>query len=344
VVVHKGNVVYVGGDFTRVTDATGVHERNHAAAFDLTTGRVLAWNPSVGGTTVSAIVVSKKAVFLGGQFTSVRGQPRKNLARVSRGGAGTLTKKFRHGANAQVRALAFSKGRLLVGGDFLRFDGRPRLRTAAVRLKAPFKLTTWAPRVQTGGVRDILATSRGVYLAGDFRKFGGKPPYQRLVLVTTKTGGLVGAFNPALPVIVYGIVQRSGTVYAAVGGPDGGRLLAVRADTGGTVWSRGLDGDGQAISVLDGVVYLGGHFNRVCALGTTGLTDCEADAAVRRRLAGFDANGNLTTWDPEGNSSAGVFALDAQGASRQLLTGGAFTTMDQGAITVRRLAVFDTLT
>ena len=34
VIVHQGNTVYVGGDFTRVTDANGTHDRNHVAAFE----------------------------------------------------------------------------------------------------------------------------------------------------------------------------------------------------------------------------------------------------------------------------------------------------------------------
>lgn len=342
-VAHKGNIVYVGGDFTRVTDSTGIHDRNHVAAFDATTGRVLAWNPNVGGTRVNAIAVRKKAVYLGGSFTSVRGVPRKNLARVSRGGTGAVTAKFHPRVNQQVRALTISKGRLLVGGDFTRFDGRRRWRTAAVGLKSPYKLRAWAPRPELGGVRDILATSRGIYLAGDFRRFAGRTPYQRLALVNSRTGALTRSFNPPVRAAVLGIVQLGSTIYVAVGGADGGEVLAIRSDTGATIWNRGLDGDGQTIGVLDGTIYLGGHFNRVCAPGTSGLNTCESDPAVRRRLAAFDPAGNLGSWDPEGNSTAGVLAIDGLPSRHVLLTGGAFTTMNQGAVPARRLAVFDTV-
>ena len=192
-------------------------------------------------------------------------------------------------------------------------------------------------------IDDALWLRHEVFVIED-GKFGGKPHYQRLVLVNAKTGKLNATFNPALPIIVFGVVQSGGVVYAAVGGPDGGQLLAVRADTGRTVWSRGLDGDGQAIGILDGRIYLGGHFNRVCAVGTTGLTDCEADPAVRRRLAAFDPSGSLTGWDPEGNSSSGVFAVHGFGPAHLLMAGGAFTTMNQGTVSARRLAVFSSAT
>ena len=71
---------------------------------------MLRWNPNVTGVSVRAILVGKKAVYLGGQFSAVHGQRRLNLARVGRGPGSKLTAGFRHRTEAPVRALAFSAG------------------------------------------------------------------------------------------------------------------------------------------------------------------------------------------------------------------------------------------
>jgi hypothetical protein len=339
VIVHSGNTVFVGGDFTTVTDESGVHSRNHVAAFDATTGLVLPWNPNVTGASVLAIAVGKKAVFIGGSFSAVKGQPRRNLARVGRGPGSKLSVKFKHRTDAPVRALCFSKGRILIGGDFMKFDGQRRWRTAAVGLKTPFRRLAWAPKPQLGGVKSIVTAPHGVYLAGDFRQFDGRTRYQRLALVSAKSGGLVRSFNPATVSVVFGIVRDGANMVAAIGGPRGGEVMSVNALTGRTVWSRGTDGDAQAVEVLDGTIFVGGHFNRVCAVGTTGLNNCEADPAIRRRLFALSSAGDLHAWDPEGNSSSGVWAIDGL-VDHSLAVGGAFTTMNEGAVEARRLAVF----
>lgn len=343
-VVARGNIVYVGGDFTRATDSSGLHERQHLAAFNVTTGQLLPWAPKVTGITVNALLAGKTAIYVGGQFSAVNGLTRRNLARVGRAGTGAVTTKFRHRTDKPVRALAFTKTSLLIGGDFMKFDGRRRWRTAAVGLKAPYRLTKWAPKPQLGGVRDILVAREGVFLAGDFRQFDGRSRYQRLALVVPKTGALLRSFNPATTAIVFGIARQGDTIVAAIGGSDGGRVLAVQSSTGHTMWTRGTDGDVQTVGTLDGAFYVGGHFNRICAAGTSGLSGCEQAPAVRRRLAAFDAAGDLLAWDPEGNSASGVWGITGVPATHQLVTAGAFTTMAQGTISARRLAVFDSLT
>lgn len=341
VVVRAGNTIFVGGDFSRVVDSEGrTYVRRGAAAIDADSGAVLRWNPNVKGS-IYAIAVKRKAVFLGGAFSKVQGKTRRNLARVSRGGAGRLTTKFARGTNGAVRTLAFSKGRVLVGGDFTRLGGKPRAHVGALGLASPYRLTSWAPAAQLGGVRSIVATKDGIYLAGEFRQFAGRTGYQRLVLVNSSSARLVTAFRPKVTFIVLDLAVTSSHVYAGIGGPEGGHVWSITRRTGVVDWRRNADGDVQAIEAFDGAVYVGGHFNRICPVEESSYTgSCPVPTEIRRRAASFGFDGALTTWDPEGNSTWGVWDIEGLGVTRGLALGGDFTAWNQGATLSERFSVF----
>ena len=75
----SGSTVYAGGSFTRI----GGKARNALAALDATTGKATSWDPRASSpqpTYVNALAVSGHTVYAGGFFTSIGGQPRKDLA------------------------------------------------------------------------------------------------------------------------------------------------------------------------------------------------------------------------------------------------------------------------
>src|SRR6185295_2273032 len=81
--VHKiavvGSTVYAGGEFTTI----GGQSRNNIAALDATSGLATAWNPNVTGGAfpgVYTLVSSGSLIYAAGQFTTVAGQSRSNLA------------------------------------------------------------------------------------------------------------------------------------------------------------------------------------------------------------------------------------------------------------------------
>ena len=84
--------------------------RNHVAAFNIVTGKLVKWNPNANGT-VRAIQVVGTTVYLGGSFTQVGGVGRARLAAVNNStGAPTAWKP---GANAEVLAFGYSERRAL---------------------------------------------------------------------------------------------------------------------------------------------------------------------------------------------------------------------------------------
>ncbi len=324
-IIHRGDIVYVGGSFTRATDEARTVVRNGAAAFNRTTGDLVKWKPNVKGTVLD-MAWSKEGVYLVGKFKAVKGKKRKNVALVKSTGAGKLM-PLNIKAVGVVQAVGMDAKKVYIGGKFTKVAGQKRGRLAAFNRKNG-KLAKWAPIANDGPVQDLRVTKRGVFVGGFFHAMNGKKAHERFALLKRKNGALVTGFNPRTGVPVMNIAVGAGTLYAALGGPRGGGLEAVNRGTGARQWERRLDGDVQAVSILGGTIYAGGHFNQVCDRGVlqepTG--DCEGDLQqTRRRGASFLPNGDLTDWNPNANTEMGIEALDAYADREQLLAGGAFT-------------------
>ncbi|HEX4934188.1 MAG TPA: hypothetical protein VFV33_13455 [Gemmatimonadaceae bacterium] len=342
-VVHslakRGDVVYVGGEFTRVVDSAGSHVRRGAAAVNINTGRVLPWNPKVRGD-VHRVVAAKDGIYLAGEFTRVQGVARNNLAKVGPKAAAKLDRAFRPSTNGAVHALALGPRRVFVGGDFTRVNGKVRTRLASFNRGGGFALTKWRPAARNGDVRDLLRTRAGVYVAGEFRELNGRPTFQRLAMLNGSTGRVIRSFNPATQWVVIDIHVTRSRVYAGVGGPRGGEARAFQRADGANIFSRRFDGDVQAVTVWQGEVLVGGHFDVICnTLAAAPGGACVDGSTTRRRAASLDTAGQLTSWNPEGNSDLGITSFVVAGGA--LAVGGDFTAMNGNTTPAVRFAKFN---
>jgi len=81
--VVRGTTVYAAGGFTQI----GGQTRNGLAAVDARTGLALAWNPNPSGpdgyaASIDALAMNETAVYVGGFFSNIGGQPRNNIAAI----------------------------------------------------------------------------------------------------------------------------------------------------------------------------------------------------------------------------------------------------------------------
>lgn len=340
-VVHRGSTIYIGGNFTKATDASGTVSRLHVAAISASSGQLLAWNPKANGT-VYGLAVGKKAVFIGGDFTRVRGKAVKNLAKVKSTGPGYVWKKFHHKFNNTVRAVAIGKTRVYVGGSFSKADGKSRLRLAAFTRKGHGTLVKkWHPNATHAAVNRIRVVKEGIFLAGQFWKINGEVSAQRIALVRKTNGHLIKSFDAPAIYDIFDFSVTAHRVYVAMGGP-GGYAVAYNRKTGHQIWKKTYDGDVQAITVLSGVIYPGGHYSHLCRTDNTGPTgNCiDSGATVRHKLSGLTVSGALTTFDPDVNRRLGVLAMDALPAKHRLAVGGAFTAFENNTVPRQRFALF----
>ena len=335
-------VVYAGGDFRTAGGGTGTTERLRLAAFDRD-GNLLSWDPGAGLGWVNALAAYDGAVFAGGNFIAAGGGIGKTerLGLAAFDMAGNLLPWNEGVIGGGVTALAMDRGTIYAGGHF---HGR-----LAAFDKVGNRLG-WSPRV-TGAPGDsvsALAVKSGtIYVGGRFSSAdGGAGWTDRAGLAAFDTAGNLLPWNPGargggvrVLTVDSGVIYAGGEFSYAGGGAgttERDRLAAF--DTAGDLlpWNPGASGNVYALTVDNGVVYVGGQFSR--AGGGTGTTE-------RDRLAAFDTAGNLLPWNPRANNpgfAAGglVYALTVE--SGVVYAGGTFTHVGGGLAERRGLAAFDT--
>lgn len=322
-VTYGGSSVYLVGDFTAVRapgSGTSWVTRRHAAAFRASDGSLLPWNPDANAR-VETVTVSPDGnhVFLGGDFTTVRGAARSHLAKV--GARYGRLDSWKASTNGTVRTLkpAGSRGVLYVGGSFSTLNGATRKRLGAVRLSSGslvtgFSAGTSDPAYATVG--GVVLTSAGLWVGGHFESIRGRAR-KNLALLDPATGA-VRAPKPSAPIPVLRTVAANGRL-CVTGRGHGGFAACFGVASGRKLWGgvRKANGDVQAAALTDGRLYVGGHFDGIWT--PTGLR-------ARGHLAAFDpGTGKLLTWNPGADSSVGVVALGRSGDGSRVAAGGAFT-------------------
>jgi hypothetical protein len=156
------NRLFVGGLF----DGVDGQPRSGVAALDAFTGTLVPWDPMVSGPLATSGAWALKhrngALYIGGEFISVAGVPRQNLAAVDVQTARLLP--FTGGVEGRVQSLSILGDTLYVGGEVYRAAGQPRSSAAAFSLGTG-GLLPWAPQVGAR-VSKILAIPGHVFVAG----------------------------------------------------------------------------------------------------------------------------------------------------------------------------------
>jgi hypothetical protein len=273
--------------------------------------------PSTNGT-VNATAVSGNTLYIGGNFTMVRGLPRNHLAAIDIPTGSVLA--WDPNANGAVHALAATGLTVFAGGAFTTVGGQPRNLLAAIDGSSG-TVTPWAPGATlTGGPILALAVSNNIiYVGGDFTTQPLATPDRRMAAAYTISGAAI-AWNPWPNGAVHALAVDGTSIYL------GGAFTTVEPNHGGTVIaaSRLVKMDifipnvtpmpsfndvVRCIGVSNGSVYVGGDFTL-------------ADAQTRNRLA-VVTTGSVGVWNPNANGS--VRTLIADGAFFDV--GGDFTTI-----------------
>jgi hypothetical protein len=328
VITVSGTTVYMGGQFTSLRPAgdplgTGEVARNHVAAVSLTTGALLPWNPNANGY-VRAIRVVGNSVFLGGSFSNVDGQPEERLAAVTKV-SGALVPGWSASAGGEVFALASVNGVLYAGGDFNIVDGSSRKFLAAVTTSTG-ALLPWSPSAdqQVRGLRLVAGDSR-LIAGGYFTEINGSS--QNHLAALDPDSGSVLQWKTHVSYNVIGLAADTAGLYVA-GAGGGGNFAGFNPSTGAMMWQGGTNGNVQAIGVVGGDVYVGGHFQTYCG-PQGGQHTCTTPTSRDKLLAVDETNGSLTSWNPSANSVLGIFALTGVSTNGDVLAGGDFTSTGQ---------------
>ena len=165
----SGNIVYAGGDFSKI----GGQPRSGIAALDATSGLATAWNPS--GGYVDALAISGSTVYVCGAFNYMGGQPRGSIAALD--ASSGLATPWNPSANGEVKALAVSGSTVYAGGRYTSIGGQRRNNIAALDATSGLA-SPWNPN--TGGyfgsdVYALAVSGSTVYAGGAFPQIGVEP-------------------------------------------------------------------------------------------------------------------------------------------------------------------------
>ncbi len=330
-ILPLGNTVYIGGLFTSVRPpgapaGTGEVTRQHLAAFDRTTGALLPWNPGTDKEVLSLTAsLDGASIFVGGTFARLGGLARGRLAQVDAATGAVLP--WAPMADLQVNTVAVTSTLVYVGGTFDTVNGQPRTRLAAVDYSGALS-TTWVPTADDR-VRVITPAPDGqsLFVGGDFLSVNGSTTQRILSRLDPTTGATLPWINhPGYPIYQFAF---TGSMLLAAGDGSGGHIGAFNLATGALIWTEQTDGGVQSMTVMNGVVYGGGHFDNVCVGVTDGPTKgftCPVSRAIRHKLVALDpVTGALDPWNPGANSPLGVYSLANLGGT--LMVGGVFTKL-----------------
>jgi len=284
----KDKVLYIGGQFTAINKSA----RRNLAAIDLTTGQVLAWNPSVVGlsptdpnVSVNSMKINGNLLYVGGKFLTVGISTRPGLAAIdlSTGVANGWNPSVGDGktTNQFVNSIDIVGNTLYAAGSFSLLAGnQPRANLAAIDATNG-SILAWNP-VSNGVVDKIRISSNAAYVVGEFANGVGGAIRTHRVAALNLTNNNATSWDPAIQNgFVYDVALGASAVYAGgdfdgVGAQFRPGLASFDLSTGSlNAWNPdvGDNGDGgysvNALASSQSKLYVGGAFN---FLGTENRT------------------------------------------------------------------------
>ncbi|RFS84680.1 PKD domain-containing protein [Actinomadura spongiicola] len=283
--VTVGNTVYATGNFTKArppgTAPGHASEvtRNNILAFDLTSGNlVTSFDHSLNGQGLRvAASPDGKRVYVGGEFTTVDGQPRQRLAAFDTA-TGALDPNFKPQVSAVVRGIAATNSKVYFGGNFFNVNGNARTRLAAVDAANGANDNTWRPTADDNEVH-ALAIAPGeqrVIIGGRFQQLNGVQQVG-IGAVNTTNGASDTWTSKPIPTksgssysYVTDLFVAGDTVYGSADG-EGGRWFdgrfAAKAANGDLVWLDNCYGATYGMFVQGQSVYSVSHAHDCASLG-----------------------------------------------------------------------------
>lgn len=313
----RNGIIYMGGSFSHVRPNRGT-----GIALDLLTQQPDLTFPQVNGEVLAVVEDGSGGFYLGGDFTTVGGLSRNNLAHIQPDRS--VNPNWNPGADGAVTALVVGERTVFAAGDFTHIGTRAQSYLAALDA-ATGQVSPWNPQVDRPQEIEALAIYRQtVLVGGSFSRIGGQSR-NGLAALSMETGQAT-PWNPAptggqvLALAVAGDTVYVGGTFTLMGIRGPGFAAAVDAITGaassnwdpapstGTAVPARVD----AIKVMGNTVYLGGRFSVL-------------DGEDREGLGAVDAeNGAVTAWNPDLQLSRGGGVTALAVAETRIYAAGTF--------------------
>ena len=320
-----GNTVYAGGSFSNVhpantAEGTNLTPRGNLLAYDITTGALQSWAPTVNGV-VKAVTASPdgKRIYVGGSFTVANGATRYNLAAFDATTGALITAFNAAVGGSYVNAIVATADAVYVGGLFTAGGSNVTRKNLAAFAASSGALLGWAPTTDLqvdAMVKD--PTTAQVIVGGRFDQVNNAPQRgmaaldlstgatQPWAVANIVTNGLSTGTNAGKAGITT-LTADSTTVYGTgwvLGDVNTGNLEGAFAADGGTGairWIADCHGDHYGVYSDGSTVYTTSHEHACDSVG--GTRNGATNAASTRHATAFTTAVKGTLGRPENVSS-----------------------------------------
>ncbi|CAN5809622.1 hypothetical protein BH18ACT17_BH18ACT17_06420 [soil metagenome] len=293
-----GDVLFIGGDFQRVGESVSpgpnagpyVDGYTGLAAIDMATGQAIeSFKPQLTANAnqtlkVLALSVVGDRLFVGGQFATVDGQDRYNLAAIDINPVtmrGTLVGDFdpvvgipgnANEASFDVKTILAGTDGLYIGGGFGKIDGKGRPKTAKLNWDGTLN-TAYKTAGVNGSVNDMAWSidQQSIFLAGHFTQIGVGNTRVAIGRIDPTTGATLPWAVPLSQIpgatssgqICYELAVSATRVFAGCGKTPNfvGAFRLDNRDEGTRTWQYATGGNVQTVSLLPNGqdLVIGGH-------------------------------------------------------------------------------------
>jgi hypothetical protein len=278
--VLAGGTAYIGGDFTTATSYDGSQNvpRSHVAAFDATTGALRTGFVADTDGLVRDLAVSGSTLYIAGQFSTVNGTARTNLAAVDLA-TGAVT-GWNPRPNAAVWKIAIGGGKLFLGGTFNYIGGAFHNHVGAVSLSGSGSVDGNFDTNLDAGVTGLGVTADGtrVFVSGPYRTVNGRVSANseqqrdgtwRSFDALDSSGNPLGTTFGSMHGAALDMKVAGSTLYAST---DANLVGRWSTNGGGRQVGFYCGGDGQAVAQLGNYLYGGFHDRCTDQSGADDLT------------------------------------------------------------------------
>jgi uncharacterized delta-60 repeat protein len=310
--------ILIGGDFTTLSpNNTGPVARARLARLHPDGTIDTTFNADTNGRINVITMHPAGRILVGGDFTSVGGAARKNIARLRAGG---LADSFAPNPDGPVHAITMEANGILVGGNFDRIGGAVRINIA--RLDLSGDVEPFNPQANDSVFAIVIQADGKILVGGLFTHVGGleRGFMARLDPVT----GAADSFDARINNEVYTIaVQPDGRILAggdftSAGGRDRRNLVRLEPRLGrADAFDPTVTGYVFAIALQqDGKVLVGGDFDTVRNETRNRMARLEIDGRLDRTL-------NASVIGPAGATLSAI-AVQTDG---KIVIGGVFSSV-----------------
>lgn len=310
---YANNTLYLGGEFGWV----GNQVRTNFAALRVDTAILLPLKTAVGSVNnpyyVRTIQSSGDKLFIGGDFSSIGGVIRNNIAAIDCY-TGKAT-NFNPDADDLVREILILDSSLIIGGEFNNIGGTARPRIAKVAKSGT--LLNWNAQA-SGEVNTTAVKGDTLFVGGRFLSFNNVSN-GNLVALDINSASML-SWSPSPTGWVNDIVVHNQQLY--VGGEFWYTSGVRRTDfatynlpslTLNSSFDPDVSGEVIALNIHNDILYLGGRFTTI-------------DSQTRERAASFDLNNQtLTNWNPSIGRNIHEQVNDIYATDSAVYLGGLFS-------------------